>query len=131
MLWRDLSGVDNGSERARFSLGGDRAGLRVPTSRPPFLFTSLATQQSLGVSVCAVKIRATYVCTCCIAGAVSICLFTALSMSSWISSLPLSEPLTVNKLKDAHRRLMLANHPDRGGSPFIAGKVNEAKALLE
>lgn len=24
-----------------------------------------------------------------------------------------SEPLTPNKLKDAHRKLMLANHPDR------------------
>ncbi|KAH8084615.1 putative chaperone [Filobasidium floriforme] len=45
--------------------------------------------------------------------------------------LGLKDPLTTNKLKDAHRRLMLANHPDRGGSPYLAGKINEAKALLE
>jgi DnaJ family protein C protein 19 len=41
------------------------------------------------------------------------------------------DPITSNKLKDAHRRLMLANHPDRGGSPYIAGKVNEARVMLE
>ena len=35
------------------------------------------------------------------------------------------------KLKEAHRRIMLLNHPDRGGSPYIATKVNEAKDLLE
>ncbi|KAI0044045.1 hypothetical protein FA95DRAFT_1608881 [Auriscalpium vulgare] len=35
------------------------------------------------------------------------------------------------KLKDAHRHIMLANHPDRGGAPYLASKINEAKDFLE
>ncbi|EIW70696.1 hypothetical protein TREMEDRAFT_24181, partial [Tremella mesenterica DSM 1558] len=51
--------------------------------------------------------------------------------SEAIAILGLREPITSIRLKEAHRRLMLANHPDRGGAPYLAGKVNEAKAMLE
>jgi hypothetical protein len=44
--------------------------------------------------------------------------------------LGIRESATVEKVKEAHRRVLLLNHPDRGGSAFVAAKVNEAKDLL-
>ncbi|CAL1374339.1 unnamed protein product [Linum trigynum] len=44
--------------------------------------------------------------------------------------LGLRESATPDKVKEAHRKVMVANHPDAGGSDYLASKVNEAKDVM-
>jgi len=46
-------------------------------------------------------------------------------LDSWDTAVVLSrEGSNRNKVREAHKKLMIANHPDAGGSPFVASKVN-------
>ncbi|CDO94187.1 unnamed protein product [Kluyveromyces dobzhanskii CBS 2104] len=40
------------------------------------------------------------------------------------------EMLDEKTLKQRHRRAMIVNHPDKGGSPFLASKINQARDIL-
>ena len=47
------------------------------------------------------------------------------------SILGIRETSSKQQIKEAHRKIMMLNHPDRGGSPFIASKINEASETLQ
>ncbi len=35
-----------------------------------------------------------------------------------------------DEIKDAHRKLMAANHPDKGGSTWFASQLNQARDTM-
>ncbi|MBM86487.1 MAG: hypothetical protein CMM47_10755 [Rhodospirillaceae bacterium] len=53
-----------------------------------------------------------------------------MSRSQALEILGLKEGANNNDIREAHKRLMLANHPDRGGSTFLASQINQAKEVL-
>ena len=44
--------------------------------------------------------------------------------------LDLKEGATDGDIREAYKRLMMLNHPDRRGSAYYAKKLNEARDLL-
>ena len=54
----------------------------------------------------------------------------AMSRREALSILGLGGNASRQEIIDAHRRLMAKNHPDKGGSNFIAQQLNEAKRTL-
>lgn len=49
-----------------------------------------------------------------------------------VHSMPVQrrETASAQRIKEAHRRILLINHPDTGGSTYLATKINEAKDML-
>jgi DnaJ homolog subfamily C member 19 len=54
----------------------------------------------------------------------------AMSRSEALSVLGLREGASKDEIRAAHRRLIQQTHPDKGGTNYLAAKINEAKDVL-
>ena len=54
----------------------------------------------------------------------------AMSADEAMDILGLKAGYTDEDVKQAHRRMMQKNHPDRGGSDYLAAQINNAKDVL-
>jgi hypothetical protein len=55
---------------------------------------------------------------------------TSMSRSEALKVLGLQEGAAEEEIRAAHRRLILQTHPDKGGTSYLAAKINEAKDVL-
>ncbi len=55
---------------------------------------------------------------------------STMSREEALKVLGLGAGASEDDIREAHRRLILQNHPDRGGSDYLASKINEAKDVL-
>ncbi|HVU22166.1 MAG TPA: DnaJ domain-containing protein [Rhizomicrobium sp.] len=55
---------------------------------------------------------------------------TTMTRAEALRVLGLQEGATDDEIRAAHRKLILQNHPDKGGSDYLASKINEAKDVL-
>jgi len=54
----------------------------------------------------------------------------AMSRAEALKVLGLEERASEEEIRAAHRRLILQTHPDKGGTNYLAAKINEAKDVL-